>query len=546
MENYSVERLDHFGVVAGTIKDLGLIEFIDSRLGRHEGETLSPGETVAGMIINGLGFANKPLSLTPLFFQNCPLSLLFRDDVKAEDFNRFKLGRVLDRLHGYGTEMLFSEISLDVCQQEHVDNRFNHLDTSAFSLNGEYLPDTDEQTIHITYGHSKDHRPDLKQVMVEMMVSQDGGIPLLFQSLDGNSSDNTVFRERAETLLEEFKGSETPRYLIADCKLYTEKNSGNLKGVPFVTRIPQNIKKVSEIIELAVDNPEGWLELKNDRQVQPFNLEHYGMQQRWHVVSSETSRQQADRAVDKKVTKEKKVIKKQIFHLQAQRFNCEEDAVKAGQKLESKWKTHNTDEYEIIEHKRYGSKGRPENGEVPIAIDYQIILTPQQDKDKIDRMRKMGGYYVIGTNVDQEHLSTPEVIDAYREQGCVERGFRFLKDPLFFVSSLFVKKPSRISALLMVMVLSLLVYGIAERRMRARLAENQETIPNQINKPTKTPTLRWVFQLLSGIHRIKIIVDKKISYIFEGINDLKRRIILLFGEAVARIYQIPTNCTRSM
>ena len=181
MENYSVERLDHFGIVAGTIKDLGLIEFIDSRLGRYEGETLSPGETVAGMIINGLGFANKPLSLTPLFFQNCPLSLLFRDDVKAEDFNRFKLGRVLDRLHGYGTEMLFSEISLDVCQQEHVDNRFNHLDTSAFSLNGEYLPDTNEQAIHITYGHSKDHRPDLKQVMVEMMVSQDGGIPLLFQ-----------------------------------------------------------------------------------------------------------------------------------------------------------------------------------------------------------------------------------------------------------------------------------------------------------------------------------------------------------------------------
>jgi len=98
----------------------------------------------------------------------------------------------------------------------------------------------------------------------------------------------------------------------------------------------------------------------------------------------------------------------------------------------------------------------------------------------------------------------------------------------------------------MVMVLSLLVYGIAERRMRARLAKNQETIPNQINKPTKTPTLRWVFQLLSGINRIKITAGKKVRYIFEGINDLKRRIILLFGEAVASIYQISTNCPRSM
>jgi transposase len=109
-----------------------------------------------------------------------------------------------------------------------------------------------------------------------------------------------------------------------------------------------------------------------------------------------------------------------------------------------------------------------------------------------------------------------------------------------------VKKPSRISALLMVMVLSLLVYGIAERRMRACLAEKQETIPNQINKPTRTPTLRWIFQLLSGIHRINITKGQQISYAFEGINDLKRRIILLFGETVASIYQISPDGTRSM
>jgi transposase len=546
MENYSVERLDHLGIVAGTIKDLGLIDFINSRLGRYEGETLSIGETVAGMIINGLGFSNKPLSLTPLFFQNCPLPILFRDGVNANDFNRFKLGRVLDRLNNYGTEMLFSEISLNVCHQENIDNRFNHLDTSAMSLSGEYLPDTDEQAIHITYGHSKDHRPDLKQVMVEMMVSQDGGIPMLFKSLDGNSSDNTVFRERAASLLEEFQRSEAPRYLVADCKLYTEKNADNLKILQFITRIPQNIKKVKEVIELAVDNSEDWLELDNDRHVQTFTLEHYGIKQRWHVVFSETSQQQADRRINKKVEKEGKAIKKQIFHLQAQRFSSVEDAIKAGEKLAGKWKTHNLLTYEIVEHKRYKGKGRPKTSEAPVVIKYQIILKNQKDKDAIDRLKKIGGCYVIGTNINQDQLSASEIIDAYREQSRAERGFRFLKDPLFFVSSLFVKKPSRISALLMVMVLSLLVYGIAERRMRACLAEKQETIPNQINKPTRTPTLRWIFQLLSGIHRIKITTSQQISYVFEGINDLKRRIILLFGETVASIYQISPDGTRSM
>ncbi|MCI5166715.1 MAG: hypothetical protein D3903_11625 [Candidatus Electrothrix sp. GM3_4] len=90
------------------------------------------------------------------------------------------------------------------------------------------------------------------------------------------------------------------------------------------------------------------------------------------------------------------------------------------------------------------------------------------------------------------------------------------------------------------------LYGIAERRMRACLAEKQETIPNQINKPTRTPTLRWIFQLLSGIHRIKITTGQQVSYVFEGINDLKRQIILLFGETVASIYQISPSGTRSM
>ncbi|MCI5166105.1 MAG: hypothetical protein D3903_08400, partial [Candidatus Electrothrix sp. GM3_4] len=88
---------------------------------------------------------------------------------------------------------------------------------------------------------------------------------------------------------------------------------------------------------------------------------------------------------------------------------------------------------------------------------------------------------------------------------------------------------------LMVMVLSLLVYGIAERRMRIRLAEQQETVPNQINQPTQTPTLRWIFQLMGGISRIKITVGNRVKYVFDGITELKKRILLLFGDGVANI-----------
>jgi len=135
-------------------------------------------------------------------------------------------------------------------------------------------------------------------------------------------------------------------------------------------------------------------------------------------------------------------------------------------------------------------------------------------------------------------LSDAEVIRAYKGQGQAEGGFRFLKDPLFFVSSLFVKRPSRIQGLLMVMTAALLVYSVAQRRLRQQLVRQNETVPNQIHQPTQRPTLRWVFQLLEGIHRVRVIVQGHVHDLIEGLNEVKIKILRLFGEGVCRLYQI--------
>ena len=87
MASISVERLDHLGVVASVIKDLGIIEMIDTRVGHHQEEEITTGEAIAGMILNGLGFSQRPLSLTPQFFANKPLDLLFGPGVRADMFN---------------------------------------------------------------------------------------------------------------------------------------------------------------------------------------------------------------------------------------------------------------------------------------------------------------------------------------------------------------------------------------------------------------------------------------------------------------------------
>ena len=238
--------------MAEVIKERGLIDMLDARLVPDSQEEMTPGEAVAGMILNGLGFANRPLSLTPQFFANKPLDLVFREGVGAEMCNRVKLGRTLDAIYADGGDLLFRELALAVCAQEGLDLRFNHLDTTSFSLRGEYVPDSDEQAMTITHGYAKDHRPDLKQAVLELLVSQDGGVPLVSQRWDGHASDTEMFQERAAALIATFQNSPTPRYLVADSKLYTEANAANLQALGLITRMPHTLKLVSPVITPAL------------------------------------------------------------------------------------------------------------------------------------------------------------------------------------------------------------------------------------------------------------------------------------------------------
>jgi hypothetical protein len=83
-----------------------------------------------------------------------------------------------------------------------------------------------------------------------------------------------------------------------------------------------------------------------------------------------------------------------------------------------------------------------------------------------------------------------------------------------------------------------LVYSVAQRRMRNQLARQQETLPNQIGQPTSRPTLRWIFQLLEGINRVTLSVHGHVETFIEGLTDLRRKILQLFGQKVCQIYQI--------
>ena len=90
----------------------------------------------------------------------------------------------------------------------------------------------------------------------------------------------------------------------------------------------------------------------------------------------------------------------------------------------------------------------------------------------------------------------------------------------------------------MVMTLALLIYSLAQRHLRRELAQQQETLPNQIGLPTATPTLRWIFQLLEGINVVTVVIQRQVRVVIEGLTDLRKKILQLFGQKVCQIYQI--------
>lgn len=525
--SYDIKRLDHLGVVAGTIRDLGIVELIDKIFGTDKREEISIGESIAGMVINGLGFTSQPLSLTERFFNKKPLELLFgRNDIESKYFNRNKLSKTLDKIYDYGCEKLFYQISLAACSKANISLRCSSLDTTSISVTGEYDKDSDENSIKVTHGFSKDHRSDLKQCVHELLVSQDGGVPLMMKSYSGNSPDSKIFKERTKMLIANFKASNEPRYLIADGKLYCSANAENLSQIKFITRISSTLSIVKDAIFTAFSNNNNWVKINKEDKYTSVTIEHYGINQRWLIVKTVQSESRARKRIIKVINKEYEDYTKKIKDFSKFTFSSKEEAIANLEILCSKLQYHKLLQHNIIVSELDGKN------------IYSILGSLCKDPAKEQYNIMLSSCFVIGTNIDALEINDFDVIKLYKNQNIAieNTGFRFLKDPKFFTQSFFIKKPERIEALLFVMTLALLIYSIAQRHLRQEMEKQQKEVPNQINKATRKPTLRWVFQLLEDIHVLYRKIDNKIELIIDGFLDLKQKIIGFFSNSVQDIY----------
>ena len=528
---YQSKNLDHLGIVSQICDEIGIVEAVDQFLPPDPNMKISCGECVKLMIINGLGFTSRPLYLEAQFFSSRPVNRFLMKDCE-DAINDDRLRRTLDKLFATGCDPLFASMASRAALRFGISTKFRHLDSTSMQVHGEY--DNDEGIGLVTFGYSKDHRPDLKQFMIYLMSSQDGDVPLLAKTVAGDSSDKELFRERLSELKEQIQEGE-PVYFVADSALYTRQTVVDLSSrMKWITRVPETLSEAKKVLQY-----EGPLEtLEPGYCGKEFSSEYGGVKQRWLLVYSEQAYMREEKTLKRQIQKEKEEKGRELNRWSRTDFDCEKDAKEALVRWGKKLKYHCLEEMEIKSKKVAQKRGRPRT-DSPAIYRYRITATLKEEAVKIKPILRTKGRFIIATNeLDEEPLRSQELLQNYKGQQSVERGFRFLKEPAFMTPAVFLKSQKRIVALAMVMCLCLLVYTIAQRYLRQRLEQAKTSIPNQLGKPTPTPTMRWIFQLFEGVHLLIQKTQEGLKETVLNMNPVRHHVLAILGPQFQKIYSI--------
>ncbi len=528
------KRLDHLGIVAGICHRIGLINEIDQRIPTKR--QVSVGQATQSMILNGLGFTGRAMYLTPEFFEEKPLERLIGPGIGAEDLNDDCLGRTLDDLHAFGLTEIFADLAAKACAEFGIKKSAGHLDSSSFSFSGKYEKDFDENTVKITYGWSKDGCPDLKQVIVLLLCHYKSNIPMWFKGVSGNTSDKISFGQSIEQFSEQLMAAPIPYVTIYDSAGYTAANIQKSQGKTyFLARVPATITEVQDLYAGA--NLSAMQKTSDPRySYTEHQMTYADIKQRWLLVHSTESAEASVKTLQKKVDAERKRLEVALAKQSQVLYDCDMDALSAMEIFAKPWIFHHVSQFEVIEHKKHLSRGRPKK-DAPARIQYSVNAQITPNEEAYRREYQKSGLFVLATDAPDSRLSAIEMLEDYKSQGSsVERGFRFLKDPTFFANGLYFHNPKRVVTMLMVMTLCLLVYALAEHHLRAQLKTHNEFVPDQTKKPTQKITMRRVFQMFEGIEVLFLKLDGKHHTQVANLKPVHLQILRLLGPHCQMIY----------
>jgi transposase len=372
---YRSQVLDHLGLVAGMLDELGIGDVIDQATQQHpEMRDLTTAEAVKAMVLNGLGLINQALYLVPRCFQHKPTYRLISPRVAPDQLNDDALGRALDTLYAHGVTALYSRTAATAAARLGLTPRVAHPDRTSVHVDGRDHRDEApaEQVMHITRRYSRDHRPDLTQVMLERIVEHQAGIPILMPPLRGHSSDVQACGQVIGAHIGPLHIKSGVTSIVADRALYRAATLQKLAqtAMQWITRVPATLSEAPAA--LAQVDPQALESLQEDYRDHELTSTYGGMAQRWVLIDAEPRQPQAQRTVDRQLRQRRDAEVKALKKLCRSTLACEADARQARAIFAQDLQATCLSASSVRATPRDGTRGRPRHGTQPDPWVYQI------------------------------------------------------------------------------------------------------------------------------------------------------------------------------
>jgi transposase len=525
----------HLPLVLGVLRRLEVPTIIDRLIPPHPAHGLSCGRGVEAFVLAILD-GHHALYKIGRRLQERGMVALLQPGLTCASLNDYRLGHILDALFAANLTTVFSAIALKALEVYAIPTPWLHQDTTTIALYGAY--EDEPQTPGAprpAYGHSKDGRGDLKQVLLSLGVSGDGGVPLRLGVRDGNRSDSVETPMAIAECLA--LGLEGVRGIVADSKAYSRRTLGVCLEykVDLITLVPRTcaVRQALEAwgqqqaaLPLLLEKPgrtkdeapRRWHGQSVIRQVEvEYSDGRVALEAlRFVVVHSSQLAQQQTQAYTAAQAKEADAVMAHVKHVQARWFACEADAAAAIAEYEGRgqgqrgrrprpWRYHAV-RYRVVaetRRTRRARRGRPAKTESPpTEAGYRLVV----EVAALAKAEEDNGWAVLATTVGAEGSGDTEILQAYQGQNTtVEPGFRWIKHPAA-IAPVWLEKPERIAALAMLTVLGLLVYSVIQRQVRLYLRMHDQQLPG--NKGlTATPTAAGVLALFAQVALVQLWID---------------------------------------
>jgi len=474
-EKIAAYVVGHLPIVKAYAIKIGLVDIINELVPSQM--DVDPGTIFLGMVMDTLS-GRTPLYRLDEFFKDQDTELLLGKRVNPAVFSDYNVGRVIDKAYEIGSIKLFTAIAKNAVDVFDVSTRHGSFDTTSVSVFGDYdlySEDAESSILKITHGHSKDHRPDLKQFLVSMLCV-DRNVPVFGKTEDGNGSDKTINNEILTSISKRMAshGLQPGAFIyIADSAVVTQKNLLAIgDSILFISRLPASYKECLRVIEDAIEKDQ-WQDLgilsetkatvkrpAAHYKAYESEVELYGKKYRAVVIHSSAHDKRRQKRIDRELKADRKVLEDQCKQIYKKDFFCLTD-VKAAQEELSKTKCKYYVLNTQIEQRPKYKRGRPKGGIKEVKqMRYGLLATITEDEKSVSKLRQQAGCFVMLTNVPkdgEEGYDAKEILKAYKDQYGIEQNFGFLKDPVI-VNSIFLKRPERIEVLGLVLLLSLLIW----------------------------------------------------------------------------------------